>query len=331
MSGMSKIQKWTSIDKITVPPNMVIYENAVRAWNIINIRHDKILVSISGGRDSTVMMDIVYKADIDNKCDYVWFDTGLEYDATKRHLDYLQDYYNVQIRRVRTDKPVPLVVHNFGQPFLSKQVSEFIERMQDKDFDFTVKEDYDTLLIRYQNLQSSLKWFFNKAGYKSRTIAYNKWLRDFLQSEPPWFRVSNKCCLYAKKKVAEKLLKGAGYDLQIMGIRKAEGGVRSVKESCYDSKPGASKYYPLFWYTKDDISAYEQFFNLKQSDCYTIYGFRRTGCAGCPFGARHMFNELDTIKQFEPKLYAAISNLFKDSIEYTRMYYDFYAKMEGKS
>ena len=43
------------------------------------------------------MLDIVWRCDKDNKVDYVWFDTGLEYQATKDHLKYLE---NIQEKRL---------------------------------------------------------------------------------------------------------------------------------------------------------------------------------------------------------------------------------------
>ena len=42
-------------------------------------------------------MDICVRCDVDNKIDYVWFDTGLEYQATKDHLKYLEEKYGVNI------------------------------------------------------------------------------------------------------------------------------------------------------------------------------------------------------------------------------------------
>ena len=69
----------------------------VRAWSKINSpKYQKIVCSISGGSDSDVMLDIVWRCDKDNKVTYVWFDTGLEYQATKDHLKYLENKYNIE-------------------------------------------------------------------------------------------------------------------------------------------------------------------------------------------------------------------------------------------
>ena len=49
---------------------------------------------------------------------------------------------------------------------------------------------------------------------------------------------------------------------------------------------------------------------------------KRTGCVGCPY-SRELQHELDLIKKYEPKLHKAVCNVFKDSYEYTKQYYEF--------
>lgn len=91
------------------PKNQTILDNLIRAWAIINKPiYKKIVCSISGGSDSDIMLDIIWRCDKDNKVDYVWFDTGLEYQATKDHLKYLEDKYGIEIIRQKAIKPIPL-------------------------------------------------------------------------------------------------------------------------------------------------------------------------------------------------------------------------------
>ena len=89
----SNLFKAQSLDELlsTCPKNQIIGDNLVRAWSKINSpKYKKIVCSISGGSDSDVMLDIIWRCDKDNKVEYVWFDTGLEYQATKDHLKYLE-------------------------------------------------------------------------------------------------------------------------------------------------------------------------------------------------------------------------------------------------
>lgn len=148
---------------------------------------------------------------------------------------------------------------------------------------------------------------------------------------PPPFKISKKCCIYAKEKVAENIISMDGYDLNIFGVRKAEGGIRSTAyKSCFSENiSGSDSYRPLFWYKNEDKIDYEVAYQVVHSKCYTEYGLTRTGCAGCPYGRDFEF-ELNVIQKYEPKLYKAVNNIFKDSYEYTRKYREFVKKMNKK-
>ena len=116
----NSLRKAKTLDELldTCPRNQIIGDNLVRAWSKINSpKYKKIVCSISGGSDSDVMLDIVWRCDKDNKVDYVWFDTGLEYQATKEHLKYLENKYDIKIKPYKAIKPIPLSCKQYGQPF----------------------------------------------------------------------------------------------------------------------------------------------------------------------------------------------------------------------
>lgn len=329
------IEKFKSIEDInnkTMPKNDIIVNNYIKAYNFINqSRYKKIMVSISGGSDSDIVLDICYRCDKDNKCEYVWFDTGLEYQATKDHLKYLENKYGIKIKPYRAIKPIPLTCKQYGQPFLSKNVSKYIAGLQRHNFKWE-DESYEELQKKYPNCDSYLKWWCNKNTIKSWMVGYNKWLKEFLIENPPTFQISDVCCKYAKKDVAHKLLDEGEYDLQIVGIRKAEGGVRSTAyKSCFVEDWETDKYMPVFWYRNKDKEQYEKHFSIQHSRCYTEYRFKRTGCACCPFGFYGgLKQELMITKQYEPKLHKAICNVFHDSYEYSKQFEKFKRKMENK-
>lgn len=80
--------------------NTTILNNLIKAYCFINKEsYENIFCSISGGADSDILLDICYRCDIGNKCRYVYFDTGLEYEATKRHISYLEQKYGISIER----------------------------------------------------------------------------------------------------------------------------------------------------------------------------------------------------------------------------------------
>lgn len=60
-------------------------------------QYNKILCSVSGGSDSDILIDLCQKFDDANKITYAFFDTGLEFRATKEHIEYLENRYNIHI------------------------------------------------------------------------------------------------------------------------------------------------------------------------------------------------------------------------------------------
>ena len=75
-----------------IQSNATIFDGYCKAISVLS-RHDHVAVSVSGGKDSDIMVDIISRIDKDKKCRYIWFDTGLEYTATKRHLTELEEKY----------------------------------------------------------------------------------------------------------------------------------------------------------------------------------------------------------------------------------------------
>lgn len=300
-------------------------------------RYKKIMCSISGGSDSDIMIDLCQKLNNIDNIKYVFFDTGLEFEATKRHLLSLEKKYNVTIERVKAIKPIPICCKEFGQPFVSKQVSEWISRLQRHNFQWE-DEPLEILLERYPGCRAALRWWCNdfkksKTGRESSfNIAYNQLLKEFIMDNPPKFAISNKCCYYAKKKVASSYMNKGEFDLNMYGVRKAERGARkSAYKSCFSENiDGCDEYRPIFWYLSDNKNTYEAYYNIKHSDCYEVYGLKRTGCAGCPFG-RNFEDELKVMKKYEPLIFKAVNNIFHDSYEYTRKYRKYVEEKRNKS
>lgn len=314
--------------------NFAIFDGFAKAFSVLS-RYDSIGCSISGGSDSDLILDICTKLDPNKKIRYVWFNTGMEYQATKNHLDFLEKKYGVAIERESPLKSIPACCREYGQPFLSKFVSEMMERLQRNDFQWE-DEPYEVLCDRYPKCKSAVKWWCNardigNSGYSSFNINYNKFLKEFILQNPPQFRISSKCCTYAKKEASKRWVKENDIELMILGIRKSEGGIRSkIYKTCFSAREDKyDQYRPIFWYTNDDKVAYEELFGVTHSDCYRIWGMKRTGCVGCPYSI-HLDEELAVIEQYEPKLLKAANFVFRDSYEYTRQYREFYRMMKEK-
>lgn len=322
-----------SDEELKTIDNPVVFDSFIKAKSVL-AKHKKIAVSISGGADSDIVLDLIERVRTDeNDVHYVWFNTGIEYQATKDHLDYLEDRYGITIERIRAKKPIPVACKEYGQPFLSKFVSEAIAVLQRIGFRFEDKPIED-LLKEYQGGAWAIRWWCNwRKTPDGLTTMYNinyyKWLKEFLIETPPTFKINNLCCKYSKKRPAREYQEMLSADLDVTGIRKSEGGVRSVNyKNCYTAKDGeVSRYRPIFWYSNADKRYYETRFNIVHSRCYTVYGFSRTGCCGCPYN-REIARDLLAIKDFEPMLYKACNNIFRESYEYTRKYREFVQKMD---
>jgi 3'-phosphoadenosine 5'-phosphosulfate sulfotransferase (PAPS reductase)/FAD synthetase len=137
--------------------------------------------------------------------------------------------------------------------------------------------------------------------------------------------ISDKCCKGAKKNVLKEALKKYNADLNIFGVRKAEGGARADSYgSCFsECKNKADEFRPVWWMSNSDRKEYEEIFGVEHSRCYTEYGLKRTGCVGCPFAGKNVFAELEIMKEKEPNLYKVAWAVFGKSYEYQKKYYEY--------
>ncbi len=304
-------------------------------------RSERATVSISGGADSDMMLDMIMALDPAknypfDEIHYAWFDTGIEYTVTKEHLDYLEEKYGIVIEKVKAKTPVPLGCKEFGQPFISKRVSQYIGRLQAHGFDFRKWGDssFDFLLSLYPSCKAALRWWCNEWGPGSQiNIEKCRLLKEFMIENPPDFSISDECCKGAKKDVAHNFLKETRATINLVGIRKAEGGARATAyNSCFSepsSKSEAAQFRPLFYITDQDKKLYCKRRGVVHSDLYEKHGFLRTGCACCPFGSRFE-QELQTADQLDPGLAKAARNIFGAAYEYTRAYRQFKAQYDAE-
>ena len=151
--------------------------------------YDKPLLSISGGSDSDIMLDMCWRLDPLKKITYKFVNTGIEYEATKRHIKFLEQKYGIEIEELKATIPVPLGCRTYGVPFLTKHVSEMISRLQKHNFKWE-NEEFEILLERYPNCKSALKWWCNqhinpKSKYSSMNINKHLLLKEFIIQNLP--------------------------------------------------------------------------------------------------------------------------------------------------
>ena len=277
-------------------------EHTFRRIDEIFRSHACISISVSGGSDSDCVMHLIctYFPEYLYKCHFVFVNTGLEYDATKRHLEEAEHKYGVTIDRVR-GKSVVYVVAHYGLPILSKYKANIIKGYL-RDAPWTLNRLYPP-----DELRAKLR---NDQVFSPQQLEMVEYLKA------NGIKVSAECCMYSKKKPLLDYEKSIGADLYVTGERKAEGGQRSIQQrGCFSERDkGPNKFMPLWAWSHETKRQFKAAEGIRYSDCYEIWGFRRTGCVGCPFNIR-IAEDLQAMAQFEPKMYKACMHVFGQAYE----------------
>ncbi|HHX72160.1 MAG TPA: phosphoadenosine phosphosulfate reductase family protein, partial [Clostridiales bacterium] len=263
----------------------------------------EVFVSFSGGKDSTVLLDLARRCYPDIEA--VFCDTGLEYPEirefvkSKENVTWLHPLkYDRRVREyVRTS--FKDVIKTYGYPVISKEVSRDVSVVKNNPKCKTAdKFNIDGEHAKKYGAQ------FSKAKYK------------YLIDAP--FAVSNRCC-DAMKKVPVKQYELKSGKHQIVGTMACESQQRRsnwLLQGCnaFDAKHPVSK--PLSFWTEQDIFQYLKRFKIPYASIYgdivenekgELYttGANRTGCMFCMFGV-HLEkepNRFQRMKETHPKLY----------------------------
>jgi len=302
--------------------------NTIAKMKDVLLQYNNTVIAYSGGSDSDCLLYLT------KYCGYnlpgIFYNTGIEFTATKEHIQYMKNIgFNIQ--SIKASVPIPISIRNYGYPFISKQVSDYLRRLQSHGFDFIADgpKEFEELYIIYPHCKSALRWWCNLHNGIRHNINWNIKLKEFIIEYGLPFIVADKCCEGAKRRPMKQYVKANNIDLVITGTRIAEGGRRASFKSCM-IKPnsGEHTYMPLLFWTNNDKKEFEEYFSIIHSKCYTKYMLKRTGCAGCPFG-KSISDELDVIYRYEPKLYNAVWNIFGKSYEWTNMYYNYIDQHSG--
>lgn len=315
--------------------------------------HPNAICSYSGGADSDILIHLIEttRKELDlPKVDYVFFNTGIEMQATKDHVKATAEKYGVEIKEctpdyhIKGEMNVVLATRKYGIPFVSKIMSSAMETVQKKQLPFSIKEEYDQaedkeakrqeLRERFPNAEQGINFLCccNSAGEPRPNIQLvinsSAYMYDFMKEYPPDFQMSAKCCECCKKHVAHRVQKG--YEMIITGERRDEGGMRSVprsgeenKHMCFtETNSGQYRLRPLFYVSDKDKQWYKEIHGIRYSDAYEVYGLTRTGCCGCPISYKAV-EDLEKIRPYEPTLVKAAWNVFGKSYEYRAKYNEY--------
>lgn len=312
--------------------------------------HPNAICSYSGGADSDIMIDLIERT---RKLfslppiKYAFFNTGLEMQATKDHVKATAEKYGVEITEYRPKVNIVQATRQHGVPFVSKIMSMGLSEWQKKGVPLSIADEYaaaedkiakyNELCERYPKSKLAIKFICccNSKGEPRPNIQLvinsSRYMRDFISECPPDFKISEKCCDYCKKQLAHKVQKG--YDMIITGERFAEGGVRTVNQNigsalCFtENSDGQYRFRPLYYVSDADKAWYKDYYGIRYSDAYEVYGLTRTGCCGCPISYKAV-EDLEKIRPYEPQVVKAAWNIFGKSYEYRKKYNAYKAKRD---
>ena len=311
------------------------------------IEYPNAICSYSGGSDSDIMLHLnetVRKVFDLPPVQYCFFNTGLEMEATKRHVREMEELYRVEIKPYRPKKGIVQSTREHGIPFVSKIMSAGLEGVQRKNIPLSIADEYADaedkaakraeLRERYPKCESTINFLCgcNSAGEPrpdiQLVIGSSDYMLDFIKENPMPCKFSAKCCVDCKKQLAHSVQKP--FDMVITGERRDEGGMRSVPRKdntamCFSTTAdGKYRLRPLFYVSDADKQWYKEYYGLRYSDAYEVYGLTRTGCCGCSISARAV-EDLEKIRPFEPNLVKAAWNVFGASYTYRQQYNEYKA------
>lgn len=219
---------------------------------------DNVYVSFSGGKDSTVTLDLARRIYPDILA--VFCSTGNEYPDIVRFVKRARENgANVMtIRPVATPRQV---WSQYGFPLVGKEQSEKVHRIRVNPESATAR-----------------KWMGN--GYFALP---RKW--RYLVGEP--YETSNVCCQKLKKDPFHRFERETGRR-PILGMMASESAMRAGRYirdggcNVFGEKPACR---PLSIWNDCDVWEYIRRYDVPIADIYRK-GAMRTGCVGCGFGAQ---------------------------------------------
>ncbi len=225
---------------------------------------EKVYVSYSGGKDSTVLSHISKELYPDIL--HLFSNTTNEYPETIQHVKWEKNHNKTNlITVIPKDASGKIwtfkrVIEQYGYPMFSKRIANAIRTYRHAKTPATKQNSID---------------YINRNFKK-----YDKYKE---------LNISDKCCEKLKKEPLKKKAKELGLECAIIGILASESRQREQEWLNY----GCNVFHvkkdnqcrPLSFWTEKDIYEYINEYNLKISSLYEK-GYSRNGCMYCGFGVQ---------------------------------------------
>lgn len=301
MANKHELWELKQMQSLPLQAKIQMTRQRIRAW-VDEFGEDGVYVSFSGGKDSTVLLDVVRK-------DYpsieaVFVNTGLEYPSVRQFALSKEN-----VTELRPGMNFRDVIIKYGYPVISKQVSHSVGVARRNPNGNVMKNIFDP----------------NKKGQ------YAMYRYSYLLNAP--FFVSEKCCDEMKKRPMKSISKSKK---PIIATMADESNLRKyswLHNGCnaFDMKNPQSR--PMSFWTENDVLQYiyenkldiakqygtvlikPQFSDTLEgqiniSDLLSDYrgcdfctnGCRRTGCIFCVFGITQDKDRFINLSEEEPKL-----------------------------
>lgn len=267
---------------IKVAKSKLRIEEFVRYYGVSGV-----YISFSGGKDSTVLLDIVRS--LYPNIPAVYIDTGLEYPSVKKFIKTKEN-----VITLRPKIGFKEVITKYGYPVISKEQSQYISE--------------------YRNAKSEKLKSIRLNGKNGTNLGKisNKW-KYLINAD---FKISEKCCKVMKKEPVKKYEHETGR-VPIIGTLANESIQRKrdyYKNGCNSFDLKRPKSTPLGFWTEQDILNY---ILINKLDIAPVYGeiinddgnlkttlCERTGCLFCAYGCETKNDpRFKLLKQIEPQLF----------------------------
>lgn len=204
----------------------------IRGW-VDEFGEDGVYISFSGGKDSTVLLDIV-RRDYPN-IEAVFLNTGLEYPSVRQFALSKEN-----VTELRPTMNFRDVIIKYGYPIISKEVSEAIDEVRK-----TLRNPKwnGEKTVRMKQLDGEGKYpNYDKSAYK------------YLLKAP--FNISNQCCNIMKKKPAH-----SRKEKPIIATMAEESRLRQsnwIINGCNAFETKHPRSNPMSFWTEQDVLTYIQ-------------------------------------------------------------------------
>lgn len=237
---------------------------------------DNAYLSFSGGKDSTILSELLDLALPGNQIPRVFINTGIEYEAIVGFVKSKEEA-DSRFLEIRPTEPIIPMLKKFGYPFKSKEHSLKIGEWQ--------KGSKSASIIKYSN----------GGSFGCPKILKYQLSRAFT------LKLSNQCCYRMKKNPIHKWENENKRKIAILGLRADEGGERANHSGCAVFDGGKLiKFKPLNPVSEEWENWFIKKYNIELCELYyPPFNFKRTGCKGCPY-ALDLQEQLSIMERYMP-------------------------------